>query len=56
MWKQNHEGPPHFSRHVREYLNANYEGSWIGQGGLVAWPARSQDSTHSTSFMGLHKI
>lgn len=34
--------PPHYSREVRAWLNANYP-NWIGRGGAVAWPARSPD-------------
>lgn len=34
--------PPHFSLDVRRWLNATYT-TWIGRGGVVAWPARSPD-------------
>lgn len=39
-----HDGAPaHFSRQVREFLNAHYPGRWIGRGGPIIWPARSPD-------------
>ncbi|CAK1599637.1 unnamed protein product [Parnassius mnemosyne] len=41
-----HDGaPPHCSNAVRSYLNSEYEGRWIGRGGPIPWPARSQDLT-----------
>jgi hypothetical protein len=38
MWLQRCGAPLHFSRTVMEFLNKDYEGRWIGIGGLVAWP------------------
>jgi len=39
-----HDGaPPHFSRQVREILNAHYPDRWIGRGGPIIWPAGSPD-------------
>jgi hypothetical protein len=35
--------PPHFDRQVMAYWNKNYQGRWIGRGGLLAWPADSSD-------------
>ena len=35
--------PAHFSRQVRQFLNAHFPGRWIGRGGPIAWPARSPD-------------
>ena len=32
--------PPHFIRHVRDFLNQHYQG-WIGRAGTIAWPPRS---------------
>jgi len=33
--------PPHFSRQVREILDAHYPDGWMGRGGPIIWPARS---------------
>ena len=39
-----HDGAPaHFSRQVREHLNAHYPDRWIRRGGPIIWPARSPD-------------
>ena len=35
--------PAHFSRQVRNYLDAQYPERWIGRGGPLLWPARSPD-------------
>lgn len=43
MWFMHDGAPPHFSRAVREHLNATFNLRWIGRGGPVAWPARSPD-------------
>lgn len=45
MWIQLDGAAPHYSRHVRAYLNTHFNGKWIGRGGHVAWPARSPDIT-----------
>lgn len=37
--------PAHFSLNVREHLNQEYAGRWIGRGSLFPWPARSPDLT-----------
>jgi hypothetical protein len=37
--------PPHFCDHVRNHLDREMAGRWIGRGGLVAWPPRSPDLT-----------
>jgi len=35
-----HDGaPPHFSRQVREILNAHYSDRWMDRGGPIIWPA-----------------
>lgn len=34
--------PPHFTADVRQWLTENYP-TWIGRGGVVAWPPRSPD-------------
>jgi hypothetical protein len=39
-----HDGaPPHFVSFVGQHLNQTLYEQWIGQGGLVNWPARSPD-------------
>ena len=43
FWFMQDGAPPHFALAVREYLNANYEGRWIGRDGPVPWPPRSPD-------------
>ena len=41
-----HDGaPPHYTRHVRDYLNESFPNRWLGRGGPVAWPPRSPDLT-----------
>ena len=35
------ETPPHYTQHVREYLNESLPNRWLGHGGPVAWPPRS---------------
>lgn len=42
MWFMHDGAPPHFSRRVRDFLNATYP-RWIGRGGPTAWPPRSPD-------------
>jgi hypothetical protein len=42
--------PPHFYRHVREFLNQHLPQRWIGRGAdddqmLLAWPPSSPDAT-----------
>lgn len=39
-----HDGAPaHYSRRVREILDARFPDKWIGRGGPIVWPARSPD-------------
>lgn len=35
--------PPHYARCVREWLDINFHGRWIGRRGPIDWPARSPD-------------
>lgn len=35
--------PAHYGRNVRNWLNVNYPGRWIGRGGPFSWPPRSPD-------------
>ena len=49
--------PPHFHRHVREFLNQHLPQQWIGRGTfdddqmLLAWPLRSPDGTPCDFFL-----
>ena len=49
IWNQmyfQHDGtPPHYTRHVRDYLNESIPNRWLGRGGHVAWAPRSPDLT-----------
>jgi len=38
-----HDGAPHSSLEVRNFLNYRFPGRWIGRGGPHNWPARSPD-------------
>ena len=37
--------PPHYTRHMRKYLNESFPNGWLGRGGPVAWPPKSPDPT-----------
>lgn len=51
-----HDGAPaHFSRQVRDFLDAHYPERWMGRGGPIIWPARSPDLNVLDFFMGPHK-
>ena len=45
MYVQHDGAPPHYTRHVREYLNKSFPSRWFGHGGPIAWPPRSPDLT-----------
>ena len=45
MYFQHGGAPPHYTRHVRDYLNESFPNRWLGRGGPVAWPLRSPDLT-----------
>jgi hypothetical protein len=45
MWNQLDGASVHFTRPVRDWLNHNYLGRWIGRGGPVTCPARSPHFT-----------
>lgn len=45
MYYQHDGAPAHYARQVKEYLNQEYPGLWIGRGGPVKWPPRSPDLT-----------
>ncbi|GFV36331.1 transposable element Tcb1 transposase [Trichonephila clavipes] len=42
MWFELDGAPSHYARHVREHLDGTFPNRWIGSGGPVAWPPRSQ--------------
>lgn len=44
--------PPHFAVPVRDWLNTNLDGRWIGRGSpTMVWPPRSPDLTPCDSFL-----
>lgn len=43
--------PAHYTRAVRDFLNANYANRWIGRQGPVGWPPRSPDMTPLDYFL-----
>jgi len=45
MYFQHDGASPHYTRHVREYLNESFPNCWLGHDGLVAWSPRSPDLT-----------
>jgi len=50
-----HDGPPpHYTLHMREYLNESFPNHWLGLGGPVAWPPRSPDLTPPDYYLWGH--
>ena len=49
-------GPPtpHYTRHVRDYLDESFPNRWLGRGGPIAWPPRSPDLTHLDYYLWGH--
>ena len=45
MYFQHDGAPPHYTRHVREYLNESFPNRSLGRDGSVAWPPRLPDLT-----------
>ena len=43
--------PPHYALAVREWLNEQFPGTWIGRRGAIEWPARSPDLTPLDFFL-----
>lgn len=43
LWFQQDGAPPHNLRAVREFLHREFPDQWIGNRGVVRWPARSPD-------------
>lgn len=54
MWLQQDGAPPHSTLAVRNHLNEELPGKWIGRGGPVSWPARSPDLTPLDFFLWGH--
>lgn len=50
-WFQLDGCPAHYGRDVRDWLDNNYPGRWIGRGGPVPWPPRSPDLTPLDFFL-----
>nr|XP_018913457.1 PREDICTED: uncharacterized protein LOC109041542 [Bemisia tabaci] len=53
-WFQQDGAPAHFSLAVRNYLNAEFPGRWIGRRGAIEWPPRSPDLTPLDYFLWGH--
>ncbi|KAJ8885643.1 hypothetical protein PR048_011841 [Dryococelus australis] len=53
MWLQQDGVPPHFSRAVTEFLNAEYPSRWLGRGGPTTWQPRYHDLSHWTFLLRL---
>lgn len=51
MWLQQDGAAPHFAVIVRNFLNENYNGRWIGRGSQHPWPACSPDMTSPDFFL-----
>ncbi|GBP48001.1 hypothetical protein EVAR_83702_1 [Eumeta japonica] len=43
MWYQQDGCPAHFAVQVKDFLDQEYPGRWIGRSGTISWPARSPD-------------
>lgn len=43
LWFQQDGAPPHHTIAVREFLHQQFPNKWIGNNGVVEWPARSPD-------------
>ena len=54
MYLQHDGAPPHYTRHVRDYLNESFTNRWLGRGGPVAWPPRSPDLTPLDFYLWSH--
>ena len=54
MYFQHDGAPPHYTRHVREFLNESFPNRWLGRGGPIAWPPRSPDLTPMDYYLWGH--
>ena len=43
--------PPHYATAVRQFLNDEFPGRWLGRRGPLEWPARSCDITPCDFFL-----
>jgi hypothetical protein len=43
MYFQHDGAPPHYTRHVTQYLNDTLPNRWIGRGSTINWPQWSPD-------------
>lgn len=43
LWFQHDGAPPHYALRVRNYMDSEFPGRWIGRGGPKDWPPRSPD-------------
>jgi hypothetical protein len=43
--------PPHLCHHVRNHVDREMAGKWIGRGGPIAWPPRSPELTPLDFFL-----
>jgi hypothetical protein len=48
---QQNGAPSHFCHHVRNYLDREMAGRWIGRSGPITWPPRSSDLTALDYFL-----
>ena len=55
MYFQHDGALPHYTRHVREYLNESFPNCWLGRDGPVAWPPRSPDLTPLDYYLWGHR-
>lgn len=54
LWLQLDGAPPHFAAPVRQWLNDNFTGRWIGRLGPISWPPRSPDLNPLDFFLWGH--
>lgn len=50
-WFQQDGAPPHYGVRVRQYLNEEFTGRWIGRRGTIEWAPRSPDLTPLDYFL-----
>lgn len=54
VWFMHDGAPAHYSRIVRNYLDAEFPNHWIGRAGPIPWPSRSPDLTPIDFFLWGH--
>lgn len=50
-WLQQDGAPAHYSVTVRQFLDVEFDGKWIGRGGPIEWPRRSPYLTKMDLFL-----